>query len=64
MDRVVVDPGCVTVVDWKTGAEGDPAAEHEEQVRGYLALLAGVYPGRRREGLLAYVDRAELRRVV
>ena len=28
MDRVVVDKGCVTVIDWKTGAEEDQADQH------------------------------------
>jgi hypothetical protein len=51
------------VVDWKTGAEGDSPAEQERQVRRYMTLLAGVYAGRSVRGLLAYVDRCELREV-
>ncbi len=63
MDRVVVDPGSVAVVDWKTGGDGGTPAEHERQIGRYMALLAGLYAGRRIRGLLAYVDRCELREV-
>jgi ATP-dependent exoDNAse (exonuclease V) beta subunit len=54
MDRVVVDPGRVTVIDFKTGAEAP--AEHEKQLRDYMAILADVYPGREISGIVGYVD--------
>ncbi len=44
MDRVILDPGAVTVIDYKTGAE-EPA-EHELQLRRYMEILSGAYPGR------------------
>ena len=55
MDRVIVDPDRVTVIDFKTGAE-DPGA-NENQMRGYAGILADVYPGHEVTALLAYVDR-------
>ena len=61
MDRIVVDAGTVTVIDFKTGAE-DPAP-HELQVRGYMRILSDVYPGKSIEALLAYVDRGTVRRI-
>jgi ATP-dependent helicase/nuclease subunit A len=61
MDRVVVDPAAVTVVDFKTGAE-DPAA-HEAQLRDYMGILADVYPGRSVAGLAAYIDLGVTRRI-
>ncbi|MGA2639425.1 MAG: UvrD-helicase domain-containing protein [Spirochaetia bacterium] len=61
MDRIVVDAGRVTVIDFKTGAE-DPAA-HEAQVRDYMRILSEVYPARTVEALLAYVDLGTARRI-
>ena len=59
MDRVVVDPLVVTVVDFKTGEE-EPE-EHERQLRGYMEILAPLYPGRAVAGIAAYVDHAVTR---
>jgi ATP-dependent exoDNAse (exonuclease V) beta subunit len=61
MDRIVVDAGKVTVIDYKTGSE-DPAA-HELQVREYMRILSEVYPDRPIEALLAYVDLGTVRRI-
>jgi ATP-dependent helicase/nuclease subunit A len=63
MDRVVIDPGCVTVIDWKTGAEEDRAEEHEKQISHYAAVLRDLYPGREVHALLAFVDRGQARSV-
>lgn len=53
MDRVVVDGERVTVIDYKTGAE---QSDHIDQVKEYMDVLKEVYPSKRVEGLLAYVD--------
>lgn len=53
MDRVVVDPDSVTVLDYKTGSE---QPDHIEQVREYMEVLRDIYPDRSVNGLLAYVD--------
>ena len=61
MDRLVVDPERVVVIDFKTGTE-DP--EYGEQVKGYMEILHEVYPHRAILGFLAYVDRAIIREVI
>jgi ATP-dependent exoDNAse (exonuclease V) beta subunit len=61
MDRVILDPGRVVVIDYKTGAE-EPAA-HELQLRGYMEILSGAYPGRPVTGVAAYVDLGTARSV-
>ena len=61
MDRVVVDPQSVTVVDWKTGVEDDQADEHEEQIANYARILRALYPGRGVRAILAYLDQGETR---
>ena len=62
MDRVVVDPDAVTVVDFKTGADPDAgrrAARVEAdraQVRAYMRILGEAVPGRPVRGFLAFID--------
>ncbi|NUN70658.1 MAG: UvrD-helicase domain-containing protein [Bacteroidetes bacterium] len=55
MDRVIIDPDTVTVVDFKTGSD-EHHSEYEEQVRNYMAMLQEIYPGRNVQGALLYVD--------
>jgi ATP-dependent exoDNAse (exonuclease V) beta subunit len=61
MDRVVVDPDRVTVIDFKTGPE--TSAEYDADLRNYARILSDAYPGRAVDAYLAYVDRREMRRV-
>jgi ATP-dependent helicase/nuclease subunit A len=62
MDRLVVDPAELTVIDFKTGG-----LEHEEEYRGqlrrYMQLAGDLFPGRRTRGVIAYIDLNMLRRV-
>lgn len=60
IDRVMVDPDSVVVVDYKTGAERE---EYAEQVENYLAIVRDAFPGRSVTGVLAYVDLGVLRPV-
>ena len=62
VDRVVVDPGEVTVVDFKTGATGDDA-EYAQQIRRYMEVMRDIHPGRAVHGIIAYVDRKVIRRI-
>jgi len=62
MDRVVVDPDRLTVIDYKTGPEVEE--EHLREIQSYARILEGAYPGRRIEAILAYLDRRETRRVL
>jgi len=60
MDRVVIDPGTVTVIDYKTGEE---KPEYNEQVLKYMKILRSCYTGRSIRGLLVYVDQKLIRTV-
>ncbi|MBF8295534.1 MAG: UvrD/REP helicase protein [Bacteroidetes bacterium] len=60
MDRVVVDPGAVTVIDYKTGEE---KPDYTEQVLKYMKILRSYYAGRSIHGLLVYVDQKLVRTV-
>ncbi len=70
MDRVVVDPDAVAIIDFKTGAEGAGGAgfaregvrsrleeSDRAQVREYIRIARDVFPRRSVRGILAYVDR-------
>jgi ATP-dependent exoDNAse (exonuclease V) beta subunit len=57
MDRVVIDPAVVTVIDFKTGS--NKSDSYSYQIRGYMNLLRELYPEHRVEGVIAYVDLLE-----
>ena len=59
MDRVIVGPDAVEVIDYKTGGE-EYQASHKEQVFRYLEILAEIYPGKTLRGFIAYVDRRKV----
>ncbi len=59
VDRVLVTPDAVRVIDFKTGrgvpaTPGDIPAYHVRQMAAYVAALAVVFPGRRIEAALLY----------
>jgi ATP-dependent exoDNAse (exonuclease V) beta subunit len=61
MDRIVVDANTVTVFDFKTG---DDKEGYTEQVQKYMNILKGYYSDRILQGILAFVDRKNIRMVV
>jgi ATP-dependent helicase/nuclease subunit A len=61
MDRIVVDADIVTVIDFKTG---DDKEGYTEQVQRYMNILKSYYPERSIQGILAFVDRKNIRVVV
>jgi ATP-dependent exoDNAse (exonuclease V) beta subunit len=60
VDRLVVDQGAVTVLDYKTGEEQE---EHHEQVRQYMQIVRELYPEQTVQGVLLYLDRKIVREV-
>ncbi len=63
VDRIVVDPGEVTVIEYKTGREEEYEESHRAQMANYLRLVGEIFEGRRVRGLLAYVDLRRVRHV-
>lgn len=61
LDRLEVEADRVTVLDWKSGSEDIGTAEQAAQMRGYLGVLGGAFPGRKAEAILVQVDRGEAR---
>jgi ATP-dependent helicase/nuclease subunit A len=63
MDRVVIDRDKITVIDYKTGREKDSEEKYQAQIKTYMKILKAVYPGKDVEGIIAYVDLKEVRRL-
>lgn len=61
IDRLIVQGRQVWVVDYKTGAERH--AEYEEQLKGYMTLVADVYPDYQIRGFLIYLDELRVEEV-
>jgi ATP-dependent exoDNAse (exonuclease V) beta subunit len=61
MDRVVVDPDRVTILDFKTGGEGWADDKYRAQMRKYMKIAKDIYPDRRLEGRIVYIDLGEIR---
>lgn len=64
MDRVIIDENRIAVMDFKTGRDRSAEAKHTAQLRTYLKILSEIYPDRADiEGIIAYVDLRETRRI-
>jgi ATP-dependent exoDNAse (exonuclease V) beta subunit len=63
MDRVVIDGESVSVIDYKTGTDKKAEKEYISQVKNYIRILKEIYPDKKVEGFIAYVDLKEIKRV-
>ncbi|HSA32819.1 MAG TPA: UvrD-helicase domain-containing protein [bacterium] len=63
VDRLIIAPDRITLIDYKTGRVGHLAGKYREQMARYRAMLVGLYPGRPVEAYLLFVDDPK-RRVV
>ena len=63
MDRVIFAEDRVSVIDYKTGTDKKAEKEHISQLKNYVRILREIYPDKRIEGMVAYVDLNEMRKV-
>ena len=63
MDRVIFAEDRVSVIDYKTGTGKEVEAEHISQLKNYIRILKEIYPDKNVEGVIAYVDLNEMRKV-
>ncbi len=54
IDRVVIDPEVITVIDFKTGAEG--IESYYTQLNDYIKILSKLNPQKESKGFLAFVE--------
>ena len=62
VDRLVIDPDSVTIIDFKSG-ETEDREKYDRQVGQYMEVMRDLYPGRRISGAIAYVDVCLVRRI-
>jgi ATP-dependent helicase/nuclease subunit A len=58
LDRLIVGPAAVDVIDYKTG--GGRSEQHTEQVNRYGSLVSDIYPGKEVRKYILYVERGEV----
>jgi ATP-dependent exoDNAse (exonuclease V) beta subunit len=63
MDRVILEEGQISVIDFKTGADREAEREYISQLKNYIRILKEIYPEKKVEGIIAYVDLKEIRKV-
>jgi ATP-dependent helicase/nuclease subunit A len=63
MDRVIFEEDQISVIDYKTGADRKEEKEYIFQLKNYVRILKEIYPRKKVEGVIAYVDLKEVRRV-
>jgi len=61
MDRVVIDPNQITLIDYKTG-KSKPEG-YQVQLQNYMRILGEIYQDRVITGLIVYVDLNEVQTV-
>ena len=63
VDRIVIDPDRITILEYKTGGDRESEGQHLAQMANYLKLAGSLFPGRETEGIIGYVDLNKARRV-
>jgi ATP-dependent exoDNAse (exonuclease V) beta subunit len=63
MDRVVFEGDQISVVDYKTGTDRKGEKEYISQIKNYMRMLKEIYPEKKVEGVIAYVDLKEVIKV-
>ncbi len=63
MDRVIFEEDRICVVDYKTGTDRETEKGYISQLKNYIRILKEIYPGKKIEGAIAYVDSKEIRKV-
>lgn len=57
IDRLVIDPDEITIVEYKTG---EASEEHREQVLKYKSIVSPLFKGRKVTAFLFYIDKGEV----
>ena len=63
MDRVIFDEDRVSVIDYKTGTDKEAEKEYIFQLKNYIRILKEIYPDKKIDGVIAYVDLTEVTKV-
>lgn len=58
LDRLIVRPDTVEIIDYKTGGSHSP--QHTDQVNRYGSLISDIYPGRQVRKYILYLESGEV----
>ena len=58
MDRVIIDPDKITVIDYKTGYS-ENTEKYEKQIKEYMKILKSIFIGRKIKGIVFNMDTGE-----
>lgn len=61
VDRLVIDTEHITAIDFKTGDDHKQTITHEKQLRNYMTILRDIYPGKTVHGIVAYIDKKNIK---
>lgn len=59
----IIDKESVTVMDFKTGKKETDENNYMKQLRKYMNTLREIYPDKSINGVIAYIDLAEIKSV-
>jgi ATP-dependent helicase/nuclease subunit A len=59
-DRIVVDRDSVSIIDFKTGKK---SSDYKEQLMKYIKAVSAIYPLKKTEGFIFYIDENSIERV-
>jgi ATP-dependent exoDNAse (exonuclease V) beta subunit len=51
------------VIDYKTGTDRETAEGYISQLKNYVRILKEIFPDKKVEGVIAYVDLKEIKKV-
>jgi len=63
IDRLIVTPEEIIIIDYKSSAEESFSDKNKEQVMQYKNIVGEIYPGKKVSGYLVYIDRADAKEV-
>ena len=61
IDRLIIKKNEVWIIDYKTTDELEK--EHQEQIKEYSGIVAGLYPSHRIKGFLLYLDKLSVKKI-
>lgn len=60
IDKMIFEEDQVSVIDYKTGSDKEAEKEYISQIKNYIWMLKEIYPNRKVQGVIAYVDLKEI----
>lgn len=56
IDRVIIDPDEITILEYKTGLDKKDLEKHIQQVNNYIKILKEIFPIKKHLAMIVYID--------